>query len=390
MRTRKLYEDAYIKTHRTRVLGFHENGAMILEETIFYPEGGGQLPDKGYINGVKVLDVQEDGNSVLHYLESYDKFFIGKEVDLDIDWGFRFDNMQQHTGEHILSGIALDVFDTKNVGFEIGEDMMRVDYDKELSWEDLEYLERKTNEAISRNTPIVSFYPRPEVLESLPYRSKREMEGDIRIVEVKGYDICACKGTHVKLTGEVGLLKILSRENYKGGVRLSVLCGFKALDYFHALVEQSQEISQALCAPVLDLMPALNQVFEDREEIKKASVVKDDELIRLKLENLPAQGNLVVCEEILRGKSLKKYIVQLAEEREGILALLSPEEGGYSFSLIETGGDVSQLGKDFLAAFDGKGGGRGENFQGFIPSRGESGQEMERIEEWLKKYIEKL
>ena len=188
MRTRKLYEDAYIKTHRAKVLGFHESGALVLDETIFYPEGGGQLADEGYISGVRVLDVQEEGDLVLHYLESYDEFFIGREVDLDINWQFRFDNMQQHTGEHILSGIAKELFGTKNVGFEIGRDMMRVDYDRELSWQELEDLERKTNEAISRNTPIVSFFPRPEVLESLPYRSKKVIEGDIRIVEVKGYD----------------------------------------------------------------------------------------------------------------------------------------------------------------------------------------------------------
>lgn len=388
MRTRKLYEDAYIKTHRAKVLGFHESGALVLDETIFYPEGGGQLADEGYISGVRVLDVQEEGDLVLHYLESYDEFFIGREVDLDINWQFRFDNMQQHTGEHILSGIAKELFGTKNVGFEIGRDMMRVDYDRELSWQELEDLERKTNEAISRNTPIVSFFPRPEVLESLPYRSKKVIEGDIRIVEVKGYDICACKGTHVRQTGEVGLLKILSRENYKGGVRLGILCGFKALEYFHKLVWQSHEISTSLCAPVLDLIPALNQVFEDRESIKKQLILKDEELIRLKLETMEPQGNLIIFEDVLRGKSLKIYMAELMVDRQGSLAIFSPEEDGYSFNFITSAGDISKLGKDFLAAFDGKGGGRGESFQGFIPVGQDQDDMRKRIEEWLEKYIQ--
>ncbi len=382
MKTRKIYEDAYIRNHRAKVLGFSQDGALILDETIFYPEGGGQLADEGYIQGVRVLDVQEDGDKILHYMESTEDFFLGREVELDIDWEVRFNNMQQHTGEHILSGIAQSLFNTFNVGFSIGRDMMRVDYDRLLSWEDLEVLERKTNEAISRNVPIVSFYPRPEVLESLPYRSKKDLEGDVRIIEVKGYDICTCCGTHVRHSGEVGLLKILSRENYKGGVRLEILCGFKALDYFDRLVKQSARLSHALSAPILDLEPALNQIIEDREEIKKLSVLKDEELMALKLESLDRKNSLIVFEETLRGKSFKRYVVELARDREGRLFVFSPEEDGFNFSFVSPGEDISPIGRAFLQDFGGKGGGRGVTFQGFVEET-----DRKRLEKWLEKYM---
>lgn len=384
-KTKKLYEDPYLKNHRARVVGFHPSGALILDETIFYPEGGGQLADQGFIQGVAVVDVKEEGGLILHYLESTKDFFLGKEVELQIDWDKRFDSMQQHTGEHILSGLAQSIHGAYNVGFHIGEDMMRVDYDKELSWEELEVMERKANEAISQNVAVVSFYPRPKVLESLPYRSKKILEGDIRVVEVKGYDLCTCCGTHVRLSGEVGLLKILSRENYKGGVRLGVVCGFKALDYFDKLTKQSMAMSHLLCAPLLELYPALEQVFEDRDEIRRLSVEKDEELILLKLEKEKGKKDLLIFEKTLRGKSLKNYVLALSQDREGLLAVFSPEEDGYSFLLISFGEDIVPLGKKLLEDFSGKGGGRGVNFQGWIPAKEDSEEERERIQSWLEK-----
>lgn len=385
MKTRKLYEDPYMRSHRAKILALEE-GAVLLDETIFYPEGGGQLADQGYIQGLRVLDVQEKDGKIYHYLESLEGLYIGREVSLDIDWDNRFNNMQQHTGEHILSGLARSIFGTENVGFDIGRDMMRVDYDKVLSWEDLGYLERKANEAIAKNVPIVSFYPRKEVLDSLPYRSKKELEGDVRIIEVKGYDICTCCGTHVRQTGEVGLLKIISRENYKGGVRLGVLAGFRGLSYFGDLVRQATSMSQSLCAPMLELVPALDQVYQDREAIKRESVKKDEELIRLKLESVSSEGGLLVFEEVLKGKSLKKYIVELGKNRSGLLAVFSPREAGLDFVLISPDEDISQLGRALLDSFGGRGGGRGINFRGSLELE-DSPENREVIEKWLKKYM---
>lgn len=390
MKTKKLYDDAYIKTHKAKVIAIDPSGALILDETIFFPEGGGQLPDQGFIEGQPVLDVQEEGDYILHYIQSTKDFFIDQEVALEIDWENRFNSMQQHTGEHILTGIAQSLYGAKNVGFHIGEDMMRVDYDKELSWEQLEKIERKANQAISQNVSIVSFYPMPSVLESLPYRSKREIEGDVRVVEVKGFDICACCGTHVRLSGEVGLLKILSRENYKGGVRLGVLCGFKALEYFDRLTKQAMDMSHLLCAPALELYPALEQIYEDRENIRRLSVKKDEELTALKLEKEKNnKKDLLLFEEILRGKSFKRYVSALAQDREGLLAVFSPEEDGYNFLMVSSGEDINSLGKDFLKEFGGKGGGRGVNFQGWVPAEKDNEKERKRINLWFKKSTQK-
>lgn len=388
MKTKRLFEDPYLRRHRAKILGFHETGALILDETIFYPEGGGQLADEGKIEGIPVVDVREEGESILHYLKATEGLFVGKEVELEIDWENRFHNMQQHTGEHILSGLVESLHGAYNVGFHIGKEMMRVDYDQELSWQQLDVLERKANEAIVQNVPVVSFYPRPEVLESLPYRSKKILEGDIRVVEVKGYDLCTCCGTHVRLSAEVGLLKIVSRENYKGGVRLGVLCGFKALEYFDKLAKQALIMSRQLCAPASDLIPAFEQVLEDREKIRRLSVEKDEELIALKLEKFRGKGDILLFEKSLRGKSLKSFMAALSEGSNRLLAVFSPEEGGYSFILTGLP-DVATPGKRLLEEAGGKGGGRGSHFQGWIPAKVDDEEQRERIRTWFKRSIQR-
>ena len=376
MKTTKLFDNPYVKQARATILSI-EDGALLLDATIFNPEGGGQEPDAGSINHTPLRDVQEKDNIIYHYLEDISSFNIGDEVELLLDWDQRFFNMQQHSGEHILSGLARSHYQTENVGFHIGKEMMRVDYDKELSWEELELLEKEANEVILKNLPITAYYP--EDKEEVNFRFKKEIEESLRIVEVEGVDTCACCGTHVAYTGEVGLLKIITRENYKGGVRLGVLCGRKALAYFHTLEKQSQKMSQLLCAPAIDLIPALEQVMEDRKKIKDDSMRKDAELIRLKvLEQDPNQELLLVFEDLLEGKSLNLYLTELAHGRKGLVALFTPQGDGYRFNFVSHE-DLGNLGKKFLEVFDGQGGGRGVNFQGFIKG------EPERIKQWLKK-----
>lgn len=378
MKTTKLFENPYLKAAKATILAIEDDG-LILDATIFNPEGGGQEPDAGSINGIPVTDVQEKGEVIHHQMEDISSFTLGQQVDLLIDWEQRFHNMQQHSGEHILSGLARTHYQTENVGFHIGEDMMRVDYDKELNWEDLAFLERESNRAIIKNLPIVSYYP--EERDEVEFRFKKEIEEQLRIVEVQGVDTCACCGTHVAHTGEVGLLKIITREKYKGGVRLGVLCGFRAIDYFDHIEKQSQTISQLLCAPAVDLVPALEQVMEDRKKIKEDSIRKDQELIRLKVQEQDPEAELLILfEDLLEGKSFNLYLTELALGREGLVALFTPQNEGYRFSFVSHE-DIGEMGQAFLEAFDGRGGGRGQNFQGWITG------DSERIEEWLKKYM---
>lgn len=376
MKTVKLYENPYIKTSKATLLSIEE-GALILDATIFNPEGGGQEADAGSIQGIPLRDVQDKRGRIFHYVEDLSSFTPGQEVQLLLDWKQRFHKMQQHSGEHILSGLARSHYHTENVGFHIGEEMMRVDYDKELSWEELSFLEKEANEVIIKNLPITSYYPKDQ--EDVDFRFKKEIEESLRIVEVQGVDVCACCGTHVALTGEVGLLKIITRENYKGGVRLGVLCGWKALEYFNRIEKQSQKLSQMLCAPATDLLPALEQVMEDRQKIKAESMAKDEELIRLKLLQQPLEEELlIVFEEVLQGKSLSRYLAELAQGCKGIVALFAPQEEGYRFNFVSHE-DLGEKGKQFLQTFEGRGGGKGVHFQGWIKG------EPERIKEWLKK-----
>ena len=228
--TRKLYyEDVYTKEFTANVLECREGKKgyeIILDQTAFYPEGGGQPSDTGALNGVKVLHVSEKGEEIIHELEApLEEGVLAEGV---IDWKKRYDNMQQHTGEHIFSGLVHKHFGYDNVGFHMGTDEVTVDFNGVLTQEQLDELEDEANQLIYDNVPVKVFYPSKEELEELDYRSKKEIEGQVRIVTIEGCDSCACCGTHVAKTGEIRLIKILSAQKYKGGVRVTMLSGEKA------------------------------------------------------------------------------------------------------------------------------------------------------------------
>ena len=225
--TEKLYyRDAYATKFTARVLDCTEekkHWTVILNRTLFYPEGGGQPADIGVLGGVRVLDVHERGEDIVHTTDK--PLPVGAEVEGEIDWEHRFDLMQNHSGEHILSGVICGRYGCDNVGFHMGKESITIDLNTKIPAEDLPYLEEKANEAIWKNVPVGIRYPSKEELAKLEYRSKKELEGQVRIVNVGEYDCCACCGTHVKLAGEIGQIKIIGAQNYKGGTRLELLCG---------------------------------------------------------------------------------------------------------------------------------------------------------------------
>ena len=227
---RLYYATPYVKTFMCTVISCTKNKKgtwdTILNQTAFYPEGGGQPSDTGALNGVKVLHVSEKGEEIIHELEApLEEGVLAEGV---IDWKKRYDNMQQHTGEHIFSGLVHKHFGYDNVGFHMGTDEVTVDFNGVLTQEQLDELEDEANQLIYDNVPVKVFYPSKEELEELDYRSKKEIEGQVRIVTIEGYDSCACCGTHVAKTGEIRLIKILSAQKYKGGVRVTMLSGEKA------------------------------------------------------------------------------------------------------------------------------------------------------------------
>lgn len=227
METVKLYyENAFLQDFTAVVesCGAVTGGfAVVLDRTAFYPEGGGQPADHGTLEDARVLDVHEKDGVVTHLCDH--ELPVGAEVSGHIDWARRFDHMQQHSGEHIVSGMLCSAFHCDNVGFHMGADTVTIDYNADISWEQVQDIERRANRYIWENHPIHIWYPSPEELAALPYRSKKALEGPVRLTEFPGADLCACCGTHVAASGQVGLVKFVGWQKFRDGVRLELLCG---------------------------------------------------------------------------------------------------------------------------------------------------------------------
>lgn len=372
------YETPYVKTFHAAVL-FCEQGPhgyeVILDRTGFYPEGGGQPGDTGFLDDAKILDVHEKQGRIIHYTDV--PIEIGKQVYGGVDWDRRYANMQQHSGEHLLSGLIHNRYGYDNVGFHIGTDVVTVDFNGCMTMEQLEETEREANRIIYMNLPISQFYPTAEELHNLEYRSKKELTGQVRIVEIPGSDICACCGTHVERTGEIGIVKILGMTNYKGGVRVTMLCGMKAvLDYEK---KQSQVIG------ISKLLSARQElIVEAVERMRQESAEKDyrinhlyQQLFQSKAKSLPQQGGiLLVFEEGLMPVQLRIYCTMLCEQKRGdIVAVCSGEERRYQYALGSDSQDMRAVSKELNAALNGRGGGSARLAQGtFMASR----QEIER------------
>ena len=259
--TEKLYEvDSYVQNFTAQVVsctpvpgGF----AVVLDRTAFFPEGGGQPCDTGRLGGARVLAVHTDGETITHTTDT--PLTAGETVDGCLDWPARLDAMQQHTGEHILSGALHRLFGAENVGFHIGSPYVRMDTSIPLTQEQLAQAEAEANAAVRADTPVHCWVPDPETLARTDYRSKKELTGDVRLVEAGG-DCCACCGTHLTRTGEVGLIKIISFAHYKSGMRLAVACGQRAYDAVAGIWADTEAAGRLLSSPVGSLTPALERL----------------------------------------------------------------------------------------------------------------------------------
>ena len=230
METEKLYyTDPFLTTFTAKVLSCEagKGGYLVtLDRTAFYPEGGGQPADHGTLGGIAVTDVHEKDGVVIHTVEKAVE--IGENVTGRIDWARRFDHMQQHSGEHILSGILCRDYHCDNVGFHLGADTVTIDYNTDISWEEALAAEYQANQVIWADAPVEITYPSPAELEQLDYRSKKALTGKVRIVTFPEADCCACCGTHVLRAGQVGIIKVLSCQKFRSGVRMEILCGGRA------------------------------------------------------------------------------------------------------------------------------------------------------------------
>ena len=263
--TRKLYDlDSHRRDFSATVLRCDPDGAryaVVLDQTVFFPEGGGQGADTGVLGGAHVLDVQLLPDAIVHYTDV--PLTPGAQVRGGIDWPQRFRRMQGHSGEHIISGLIHSEYGFDNVGFHLGEDAITMDYSGELTWTQLMHIEQLANEAVYRNVPIRAEYPAPEQLAHMEYRSKLDLKEDIRIVTVEGYDVCACCAPHVSHTGEIGAIKFTSLMRHRGGVRVTILCGSDAEADYREKSAQVAALSAQLSVRQADVVPAVQRLLDE-------------------------------------------------------------------------------------------------------------------------------
>ena len=367
--TEKYFEaDAYRTQAEGRILAIEPDGKgggkAALDGTVFYPEGGGQPADRGTLTladgtVLTVTDVHESAGVIWHTVASLpESVSAGAVVTEAIDWTWRFDKMQQHTGEHILSGILHRMFGAENVGFHIGSDAVRMDTSVPISAEGLREAELAANRIVWQNVPVVITYPTREELAALTYRSKKEIEGQVRIVTIPGADVCACCGTHTASTGAVGQIKILASENYKGGVRLSIVCGERALLAAQAMRERQADIGALLSAKPSETANAVHRVYDEYTALKFAHFGLCGQLFdALAAQVVPGEDALRIVPG-LDPDGLHRLAVRLSEATTGLCAALTPNEKGTGYCLAQAGGDVRALTKALNATLNGRGGGK--------------------------------
>ena len=366
---KKLYYDSsYIKEFEGTVLSCEKGKKgyeVVLDQTAFYPEGGGQPTDTGVLGGVKVLEVHEKQGIVTHYLEA--PLNVGETVHGVIDWEPRFIHMQEHSGEHLVSGLIHERFGYDNVGFHMGADEVTIDFNGLIEWDELMEIEKKANEIIWENREIYADFPEKEELDALDYRSKKELTGDVRIVKIPGGDICACCGTHVKLTGEIGLVKFLNMIHYKGGVRISLLCGKRAMADYEKKRAEVQKISNLLSAKPTEISSAVEKM---KGEISKLQE-KLSECYRGMIENRVAglecsEDKFYIIEKDFGAQHLRMLANRLLDEKKAktVLALSGNKDNGFIYIMGSQEEDMRLLSKELNQKLSGRGGGSVQMAQG--------------------------
>ena len=368
--TEKLfYEDSHMITFSAVVTACEKVGdyyEAVLDRTAFFPEGGGQYADTGLIDGVKVLDAHERDGVIYHKVEK--ELLIGKQVEGTIDWEERFSKMQHHSGEHIVSGLVNAIYGYDNVGFHMGKDAVTMDFNGVLSKEQLREIEHKANEAVVKNLDIQVLYPSKEELAEICYRSKIEIEGQVRIVVVPGYDTCACCAPHVNQTGEIGVIKLIGVQNYKGGVRVSMLCGFRAIADYERKSESTKSISVMLSAKEDEIADEVAKLKEELAVQKGKIAEMQKNLLQYRVHEFSENEPLsVLFESGLSGDAPRELVNLLLAKGTEVGAVFA--ETGYHQYRYVIGSklvDVRPFAKMLNDKFEGRGGGKPEMVQGSV------------------------
>lgn len=371
--TRKLfYENSHQKEFQAEVLSCEKDGESylaVLDQTCFFPEGGGQYADTGMLGEGRVTDVQEKDGVIYHRLDRPVK--EGTKVTGRLNWEERFEKMQQHTGEHIVSGLVHARFGYDNVGFHLGADYCTMDFNGPVSSDELRQLEMEANEAVAGDLEVLASYPSKDELQKIEYRSKIEIEGQVRLVTVPGYDVCACCAPHVKRTGEIGMIKLVNRMNYKGGVRLTMLCGFRALRDYETKLANAKEIGALLCEKENQIAEAVRRMKEELEQQKYETEKLRRRILAYKADQITAEVPVTcVFDRELTGSEPRELMNLILEKGAEICAVFAGnDQEGYRYVIGSRNEDVRSVGKKLNEAFDGRGGGKAAMIQGTLRGR---------------------
>ena len=369
METEKLYyADPFLKEFTATVLDCQagKNGYTVtLDRTAFYPEGGGQPADHGTLDGAAVTDVHEKNGVIFHNVDRAVE--IGKTVSGSIDWARRFDHMQQHSGEHICSGLICGRYGCDNVGFHMGTDIVTIDFNADIPWEELLEIEGQANRYIQEDHPIDIQFHRGAELDAIDYRSKKPLEGDVRIVAFPGADCCACCGTHVLRSGQVGLVKFLSVQKFREGVRIELLCGQRALDYLSRTWEQAKTIGQHLSVKPVDAAAAVERLEGELSALKMRCAGLEEAVFAGIAAEQAGKGNVLLFQPPMKPDSVRKLADAVSKACGGLAAVFAGEGSHYAYALGRADGqDISAAVKALNGVLYGRGGGRNGFAQGSV------------------------
>ena len=372
--TVKLYEnDSYIKEFSATVVSSEEkDGAyfVVLNETAFFPEGGGQDADKGKIGDADVLDVQIKDEIIYHKVNK--SFEENQEVKCQLDWDTRFVRMQNHTGEHIVSGVIHSLFGYNNVGFHMNDSLITLDVDGPLTEENIREVEIKSNKAIYDNKSVKAIYPTAQELPDYDYRSKLDITEGVRLIEIEDYDLCACCAPHVAKTGEIGIIKLLSFIPYKKGTRIEMICGALALSDYQNLHTTNKSVMNILSAKRFEIAEAVERIQAELANMRAENKKLMAEMASLKMEKHISGNSVCVFIDGVSYDELRNCSNKLIEEFEYCYLFSNTEDDNYIYVVSSKENNVREQVQNLNKAFNGKGGGRDTYAQGKITGNKES------------------
>ena len=364
------YSDPFLQEFTATVLSCEQDKAgwkVVLDRTAFYPEGGGQPADTGILGDAKVIDVREKEGVIVHTCDK--ALNVGDTVTGRIDWARRFDHMQQHSGEHIVSGIICARYGCDNVGFHLGKDIVTIDFNHDISPEDLPAIEAQANTFIWSDTPIDIRFLEGDALRQAEYRSKKFIPGLVRLVAFPGADCCACCGTHVLRAGQVGLVKLLSCQKFREGVRMELLCGKRAFNYLSGTWEQNLAVSRALSAKPLQTHAAVERLKGELESVKLRAATLETADFARKGAEYAGKGDVVLFEGDMSADSVRRLCDAVLDTCGGRCAVFAGEDGNFKYAVGIRDGDIRPLVKKLNGALNGRGGGKPNFAQGSVAAK---------------------